>query len=97
MVAKTLWGSLHAYPDLLTTLSFLTCSVRSPGQEDYLKLILILVYINATSNLSLVLSASFVITRAAMTIGRESVKSVACMQKLNTTSSIETELLAHES
>ena len=54
-VAKTLWASLRARPDLLTTLSFLTCKVTAPDEDDYLKLMRMLCYIQDTIGLVLTL------------------------------------------
>ena len=38
-VAKTLWAAIQARPDLLPTLSYLTCQVKAPDQDDMKKLI----------------------------------------------------------
>jgi len=34
-VAKVLWAAMRARPDLLTTLSYLTCKVKKPDEDDY--------------------------------------------------------------
>ena len=54
-VAKVLWASLRARPDLLTTLSFLTCKVTAPDEDDYQKLVRMLCYMHETINLTLTL------------------------------------------
>jgi hypothetical protein len=111
-VAKVLWASLCARPDLLTTLSFLTCKVTAPDEDDYQKLMRMLCYIQETLDLALTLGvdeprtikwwvdASFATrhkmrsqTGGFLTMGRGSVYSLARKQKLNTTSSMEAELV----
>jgi hypothetical protein len=57
VVAKTLWTALWARPDLLTTLSFLTCKVKAPDEDDQKKLIRMISYIKGTIDLPLILSA----------------------------------------
>jgi Reverse transcriptase (RNA-dependent DNA polymerase) len=56
-VAKVLWAAIRARPDLLTTLSYLTCKVKNPDEDDYKKLKRMLSYIRETITLPLVLSA----------------------------------------
>jgi hypothetical protein len=58
IVAKTLWAAIRARPDLLTTLSFLTCKVKAPDKDDYKKLTRMISYIKGTIDLPLTLSAS---------------------------------------
>jgi hypothetical protein len=55
-VAKTLWAALRARPDLLTALSFLTCRVKEPDQDDLKKLMRMVSYIQSTINFPLKLS-----------------------------------------
>ena len=57
IVAKALWAALCAHPDLLTTLSFLTCKVKAPDKDDYKKLTQMISYIKGTIDLPLKLSA----------------------------------------
>jgi hypothetical protein len=52
-VAKILWAAMRACPDVLTALSFLTCCVKAPGQDDMKKLMRLLSYIRETINLPL--------------------------------------------
>jgi lambda repressor-like predicted transcriptional regulator len=58
VVAKTLWAGLRARPDLLTTLSYLTCRVKAPDVDDYKKLVRMQSYIKGTVNLPLRLSVN---------------------------------------
>jgi hypothetical protein len=58
IVAKTLWAALWARPDLLTTLSFLTCKVKAPDEDDFKKLTQMVSYIKGTIDLPLILSAN---------------------------------------
>ena len=51
IVAKVLWAAMRATPDLLTTLSYLTCKVKKPDEDDYKKLIRMLSYIKETITL----------------------------------------------
>ena len=52
-VAKILWASLRARPDLLVAVSFLTSRVRSPDEDDWKKLVRLITYIKGTINLPL--------------------------------------------
>ena len=56
-VAKILWGALRARPDLLPALSYLTCKVTAPDQDDLKKLIRLVSYISGTVELPLILTA----------------------------------------
>jgi hypothetical protein len=38
IVAKVLWAATRVRPELLTTLSYLTCQVKAPDQEDMKRL-----------------------------------------------------------
>jgi hypothetical protein len=38
VVAKVLWAATRLRPDVLTTLSCLTCQVKAPDQDDLKKL-----------------------------------------------------------
>jgi hypothetical protein len=55
-VAKMLWVAICARPDLLTALSFLTCRVKEPDQDNLKKLVRMVRYIQSTMNLQLRLS-----------------------------------------
>ena len=55
IVAKILYLSKRVRPDLLTALGFLTKRVREPTEEDMLKLIRVLRYLNGTQDLGLTL------------------------------------------
>jgi hypothetical protein len=55
VVAKVLWAATRVRPDLLTTLSYLTCQVKAPDQDDMKKLIRMITYIRNTINLPLIL------------------------------------------
>ena len=46
---------MRARPDLTTALSYLTCQVKSPGQDDMKKLIRLISYMQETINLPLIL------------------------------------------
>jgi hypothetical protein len=39
MVAKVLWAAMRVRPDLLTTLSYLTCQVKAPDEDGMKKLV----------------------------------------------------------
>jgi len=54
-VAKTLWAATRVRPDLLTTLSYLTCQVKEPGEDDMKKLMRMIAYIRQTINLPLII------------------------------------------
>ena len=56
IVAKVLWASIRARPDLLTAISFLTSRVKSPTQDDYKKLVRMLTYLRDTIGLVLTLA-----------------------------------------
>jgi hypothetical protein len=53
VVAKVLWAATRVRPDLLTTLSYLTCQVKAPDQDDLKKLIRMISYIKNTIDLPL--------------------------------------------
>jgi hypothetical protein len=53
IVAKVLWAATRVRPDLLTTLSYLTCQVKAPDQDDMNKLIRMITYIRNTIELPL--------------------------------------------
>lgn len=56
-VAKILWASMRARPNLLVAISFLTSRVQKPDEDNWKKLIRIIKYIKCTIDLSLILSA----------------------------------------
>jgi hypothetical protein len=58
VVAKVLWAATKLRPDLLTTLSYLTCQVKAPDQDDMKKLIRMITYIRDTINLPLTIGMS---------------------------------------
>jgi hypothetical protein len=53
IVAKVLWAAIRVRPDLLTTLSYLTCQVKAPDEDDLKKLCRMMGYIKDTINLPL--------------------------------------------
>jgi uncharacterized protein YegL len=53
VVAKVLWAAVRVQPDLLTTLSYLTCQVKAPDEDDMKKLERMISYIRDTINLPL--------------------------------------------
>ena len=53
IVAKVLWASIRVRPDLLTALSYLTCQIKAPDQDDMKKLIRMIAYIRNTIDLPL--------------------------------------------
>ena len=55
VVAKLLWASIRARPDLLTAISFLTSKFKAPDQHDYKKLVQLLTYFRDSINLPLTL------------------------------------------
>jgi hypothetical protein len=61
-VAKLLYISKRARPDILTAISFLTSKVQNPSEEDWKKLIKVAKYLNSTKHLYLTLSAEKDIT-----------------------------------
>jgi hypothetical protein len=50
-VAKILWGAIHARPDLLPALSYLSWKVKAPDQDDLKKLTRVISYIKGTVEL----------------------------------------------
>jgi hypothetical protein len=56
-VAKILWASMRARPDVLTAMSYLTSKVKNPNENDRKKLLRLLGYIRETINLKLILSS----------------------------------------
>ena len=56
-VAKLLWASLRARPDTLLALSFLTCRVKAPDEDDWKKLVRLISYVKGTVGLILCISA----------------------------------------
>jgi hypothetical protein len=54
-VAKVLWAATSVRPDLLTTLSYLTCKVKAPNEDDMKKLLQMIAYTCDTVNLPLTL------------------------------------------
>ena len=57
VVAKLLWASLRARPDILLAVSFLTSRVKKPDVDDWGKLVRLLLYIKGTLELLLRLTA----------------------------------------
>jgi hypothetical protein len=55
VVAKVLWAAMRVRPDLLTILSYLTCQVKAPDEDDMKKLVRMISYIRDTINLPLTL------------------------------------------
>jgi hypothetical protein len=49
-VANVLWDVMRVRPALLTTLSYLTCQIKAPDEDDMKKLVRMIAY---TVNLSL--------------------------------------------
>jgi hypothetical protein len=56
VVAKVLWAATRVRPDLLTALSYITCQVKSPDQDDMKKLVRLITYIRDTIDLPLTIS-----------------------------------------
>ena len=56
-VAKLLWASLRARPDILLAISFLTSRVKQPDKDDWAKLTRLLVYVKGTMDLKLRLTS----------------------------------------
>ena len=57
-VAKLLWASLRARPDILLAISFLTSRVKKPDEDDWDKLTRLVIYIQWSIDLKLRLSSS---------------------------------------
>ena len=57
-VAKLLWASLRARPDILLAISFLTSRVKKPDEDDWDKLTRLVIYIQGSIDLKLRLSLS---------------------------------------
>jgi hypothetical protein len=53
VVAKVLWAAIRVRPDLLTAISYLTCQVKSPDENDLKKLSRLVAYIGDTIMLPL--------------------------------------------
>jgi hypothetical protein len=58
LVAKTLYVSKHARPDVSTAIAFLTTMVRSPGIDDWRKLHHLMEYLRVDSLHPLILSTN---------------------------------------
>ena len=57
VVAKSLYVSKRARPDIMTSISFLTKRVRKPNHDDWEKLEHMITYLVLTKKLPLILSA----------------------------------------
>ena len=57
LVAKTLYATKRARPDTCTAIAFLTTRVRSPDQDDWRKLVHLMLYLRGTRTLPLTLRA----------------------------------------
>jgi hypothetical protein len=112
-VAKALFATKRAQPDIHTAVAFLTTRVRVPDQDDWKKLVRMMQYLRGTPELPLTLRAdgtnivkwwvdgSYAVhptlrshTGGLLSLGKGSVQSISTKQKINTTSSTETELVA---
>ena len=112
-VAKGLFVSKQARPDIQPTIVGLCTRVTKPNETDWRKLIHLIKYLNGTRRKILTLSAdtlnvikwhvdaSFAVhpdfkshTGAVMTFGEGAVQSMSRKQKINTSSSTHTELVA---
>ena len=58
LVAKTLYSTKQARPDTCTDVAFLTTIVRSPGLDDWAKMVHMMRYIRGTRTLPLIISAN---------------------------------------
>jgi hypothetical protein len=58
IVAKTLYATKRARPDICTSVTFLTTCVRGPDTDDWVKLTHLIKYLRGTKTLPLILSAS---------------------------------------
>jgi hypothetical protein len=108
IVAKILWAAIRVCPDLLATLSYLTCQVKAPDEDDMKKLVQMIAYIRDTVTLGMGnandprwwVDASFGTrfemrsqTGATLLFGTGSIYSMLRKQKLITTSSTEAEIV----
>ena len=113
VVAKLLYVSKRARPDVATVVAFLTRRCLAPDEDDWRKLQRCLQYLNGTLDLALTLScedglrisafvdASYAVhdnyrshTGTMISLGRGATLTKSSMQKLNTKSSTEAELVA---
>jgi hypothetical protein len=58
MVAKTLYATKRARPDICTAIAFLTTRVRKTDKDDWTKLVHLMRYIRGTRTMPLILSAN---------------------------------------
>jgi hypothetical protein len=58
LVAKTLYATKLARPDICTAIAFLTTRVREPDKDDWTKLVHLMRYIRGTITMPLILSAN---------------------------------------
>jgi hypothetical protein len=58
LVAKTLYATKRARPDICTAIAFLTTRVRAPDKNDWKKMVHLMKYIRGTRTLPLILSAN---------------------------------------
>ena len=56
ILANTLYANKRARPDTCTAIAFLATRVRTPNEDDWDKLIHLMLYLRGTSKLSLTLS-----------------------------------------
>ena len=115
-VAKSLFLTKRARPDIATAVAFMTTRVKGPDDDDWKKLVRMMRYLRGTPNLSLILEASkerevlhwadgsFAVhpdmkghNGVCTSLGKGMLRCVSNKQKLNATSSTESELIAaHE-
>jgi hypothetical protein len=58
LVAKTLYATKQARPDMCTPIAFLTTRVQAPDKDDWNKLVHLMKYLRGTRTLPLILSAN---------------------------------------
>jgi hypothetical protein len=58
LVANTLYSTKRANPDTCTAIAFLTRKVRSPGKDNWNKLVHLMIYIRCTRTMPLIMSAN---------------------------------------
>ena len=112
LVARLLFASKRARPDIQVAVAFLCTRVKNPTEEDYKKLGRLIRYVGETIHVPLILGAddlrtlvwnidaSYAVhsdmkshTGASLSLGRGTLLSLSCKQKLVTKSSTEAELV----
>jgi hypothetical protein len=58
LMTKTFYATKRAMPDTCTSIAFLTIRVRSPDEDDWTKMVHLMIYLRGTRTMPLILSAN---------------------------------------